>query len=91
MRMRIRSNGLLCANAALSRTVKGPPANQLKVNDSREYRYREYQHQPFNVVARQKSGEMHYQDDDGDDVVDDEKHFILRGRLPFQKTTSGYP
>ena len=80
MRMRIRSSGLLCANVAPSRTVEGPTANQLKVDDSREYRYREDQHQPFNIVARQKSGEMHYQNDDGDDVVDDEKHFILRRR-----------
>lgn len=72
-----RSGGNQNATGAVSE--KSAPAGrrfrtkrQLQVNHRREYRYGEYQDQPFDVVASQCSGEMHDQHGDGDDVVDDE-------------------
>ena len=53
-----------------------PPvvSRMLEIDDCLEYRDRQHQHQPFEVIASQHSGEMENQNNDGDDVIEREQN-----------------
>ena len=61
-----------------------------EIDNRREYRYGQHKYQPVHVVAGQEACEMHDQNNNGEDVVEDEKHFILRGRQASRNTTGEY-
>ena len=63
----------------------GSPVSELEVNDCRKYRCCEQEHQPLEIVSRQKSGEMQDEGGNCQHIEQSKQH----GVFPFSCSATG--